>query len=44
MSDELKELKEKIRKEREKDPTFLEKLKKKLEKLKEEDPNIYPMD
>jgi len=44
MDDKLKELKEKIRKEREKDPTFMDKLKKKLKKLKKEDPNIYPMD
>jgi hypothetical protein len=42
--DKLKKIKEKIRKEREKDPTFSEKLKNKLKKLKKEDPNIYPMD
>ena len=37
------ELKERIRKEREQDPTFMDKLKKKLKKLKKDDPNIYPM-
>jgi len=44
MEDKLKEMKEKIRKEREQDPTFMDKLKKKLKKLKKEDPNIYPME
>ena len=43
IQDKQQELKEKIRKEREKDPTFLDKLTKKLKKLKKEDPNIYPM-
>ena len=44
MEKSLKELKEKIRKEREKDGSFMEKLKQKLKKLKKEDSNKYPMD
>ena len=43
MDDSLREKKEKIKKEREKDPTFIEKIKKKLKKLKKEEPNIYPL-
>lgn len=43
MDKKTKELKEKIKKEREKDPSFMKKLKKKLKKLQKEDPNIYPM-
>ena len=43
MDSKLKELKEKAKKEQEKDPTLMAKLKKKLKKLKKEDPNIYPM-
>jgi len=41
--DKLKKIKEKIRKEREQNPNFIEKLKKKLKKIIKEDPNIYPM-
>ena len=43
MDDELKKSKEKIKEEREKNPTFMKKIKKKLKKLKKEDPNIYPL-
>ena len=44
MDENIRKLKEKIRKEREEDPTFMEKLKEKMKKLKKEDPNVYPMD
>lgn len=42
--DKIKEIKAKLKKEREKENTFSERLRKKLKKLKKEDPNIYPMD
>lgn len=44
MDENLEKQKEKIRKEREKEPNFFSKIKKKLKKLKKDDPNVYPMD